>query len=456
MNKLFFCLAMCWACASAVTAEDFQTNGKNNTYNFQTLAGIENSGVFKSGNTYVVKGTCTISQGDHFKIDEGAVVAFTDNARLVIQGTADLTTSLPTTLTKYGGASSCIGISVQNDAVTEVKNLNFEYVGLQGNTSAGMNVRSCHFSNHNGSISAALSLGADGATFHITDCTFDHCQKAAIGGAANYSCPTTIERCTFTHNSQANGNVPQLNLTAASHVTVSECTVEGDPSLTMVGGIAIANWFGYSGMKATVDHCLIKDNRYGITTMGIMDVDIIGNELIGNNHETNPDNGGSGISLYDPYLQQKAVITANRIEGNLWGITVIGCGDVNIGKTEVAEDADDYNPGMNVFKDNGNRDVLYDIYNNSTNKVYAQGNLWNVAQQDEKSIEEVVFHKNDNPSLGEVVFMPAGDPSAIHSAQAQRPADTRIFNIQGVQVGTGSYEALPRGLYIVNGKKIAR
>lgn len=456
MNKLFFCLAMSWACASAVMAEDFQTNGKNNTYNFQTLAGIENSGVFKSGNTYVVKGTCTISQGDHFKIDEGAVVAFTDNARLVIQGTADLTTSLPTTLTKYGGASSCIGISVQNDAVTEVKNLNFEYVGLQGNTSAGMNVRSCHFSNHNGSISAALSLGSDGATFHITDCTFDHCQKAAIGGAANYSCPTTIERCTFTHNSQANGNVPQLNLTAASHVTVSECTVEGDPSLTMVGGIAIANWFGYSGMKATVDHCLIKDNRYGITTMGIMDVDIIGNELIGNNHETNPDNGGSGISLYDPYLQQKAVITANRIEGNLWGITVIGCGDVNIGKTEVTEDADDYNPGMNVFKDNGNRDVFYDIYNNSTNKVYAQGNLWNVAQQDEKSIEEVVFHKNDNPSLGEVIFMPAGDPAAIHTAHAQRPTDTRIFNMQGVQVGTGSYEALPRGLYIVNGKKIAR
>jgi hypothetical protein len=38
----------------------------------------------------------------------------------------------------------------------------------------------------------------------------------------------------------------------------------------------------------------------------------------------------------------------------------------------------------------------------------AQGNTWNVDVQDEASIEEVIYHKVDNASLGLVTFMPAG------------------------------------------------
>jgi hypothetical protein len=80
--------------------------------------------------------------------------------------------------------------------------------------------------------------------------------------------------------------------------------------------------------------------------------------------------------------------------------------NLNLGNLE---DEDNYNPGGNVFINNGNNGVLYDLYNNSANTVYAQGNTWNVEVQDQESIEGVIFHKNDNSALGEVIFMPAAE-----------------------------------------------
>lgn len=100
------------------------------------------------------------------------------------------------------------------------------------------------------------------------------------------------------------------------------------------------------------------------------------------------------------------------------GQTVIGGGNVNIGKTEDSS-AEDYNPGGNVFVDNGNGGVLYDLYNNGQNTIYAQGNKWNVAEQTEELIETVITHKNDNASLGEVIFMPPMGSSSVTDVATQ-------------------------------------
>ena len=349
--------------------------------------------------------------------------------------------------------SSFYGLNVQSEEMTDVSNLTFEYVGLRGGNTAGMNVSGCKFLNHNGTASGALFLGGNGASFKVENCEFENCQKAAIGGAANFFCPLLVENCTFKMNSQANGNVPQLNLTASEDITIRNCVVEGDSTLTMVGGIGIANWFGMEGMNVSIEGCEITNNRYGITTMGIMDVVIKNNVISNNKFEVNPNNGGSGISLYDPYYKQKAVITGNIIEKSLWGITVIGCGDVNLGKTEVSADAADYNPGGNVFHDNGNNGIFYDIYNNSVNTVYAQGNIWNVGTQDAESIETVIYHKTDDPSLGEVIFMPAGDPQGISAISSDHGIKSQVYNLQGIRV---SYPGAKKGIYIENGKKVIR
>ncbi len=434
-------------------ANDYSTPGDGKAYSFETLAGIAESGVSITDGAYVVNGTVTIALGDEFKIDNGATVLFADAAELVVKGKADLRAATPTLLGRLGESTSCYGLNIQSEEVTEVSNLTFEYVGLRGGTTAGMNVSDCKFLNHNGTASGALFLGGNGASFKVENCEFENCQKAAIGGAANFFCPLLVENCTFKMNSQANGNVPQLNLTASEDITIRNCVVEGDSTLTMVGGIGIANWFGSEGMNVCIEGCEITNNRYGITTMGIMDVVIKNNVISNNKFEVNPNNGGSGISLYDPYYKQKAVISGNIIEKSLWGITVIGCGDVNLGKTEVDADASDYNPGGNVFRDNGNNGVLYDIYNNSMNTVYAQGNIWNVSIQDAEHIETVIYHKIDDPSLGEVIFMPAGDPQGVSPIRPDDEFQTKVYNLQGIRV---THPGTKKGIYIVNGKKVMR
>ena len=148
----------------------------------------------------------------------------------------------------------------------------------------------------------------------ISECRFDSCMKAAIGGAANFMCPVVIDHCQFYHNSQANGNIPQLNLTASSDVSIVDCTLEGDSTKYMSGGIAVANWYGVDGLTTTIANCEVRNSRYGLTTMGVMDVYITDNQLINNRYEQNPMNGGSAISLYDPYYKQKVYISGNRLE----------------------------------------------------------------------------------------------------------------------------------------------
>ena len=142
-----------------------------------------------------------------------------------------------------------------------------------------------------------------------------------------------------------------------------------------------------------------------------MYVEYIKNTIKNNRYDPNPMTGGSGISISSQANGQVAKLTGNFISGHLWGVTIIGNiekgtgPDVNLGNLSEGKE---YNPGLNEFKDNGNGGKLYDLYNNSAKDVYAQGNKWNVAVQDEMSIEDVITHKKDDSNLGEVFFIPAG------------------------------------------------
>ena len=74
--------------------------------------------------------------------------------------------------------------------------------------------------------------------------------------------------------------------------------------------------------------------RYGVTAMSASATQMVleGNSITHNCNETNPNNGGSGISIYGPV---DVYATGNLIEGNLWGVTIIGkAGNVNFGKTD--------------------------------------------------------------------------------------------------------------------------
>ena len=470
MKKLITSLLLTVLCTTAFA--QFTTAGDGKTYSIQELAGIDGTGIVAwelSENvppTYQLTQSITIANGDKFVMDNGIDLLFEKNVTLTIEGEADFNLTNGSSFdsaTDFGEPLNA-AVRIAGTTTTQFNKCTFYEVGLQLMSEGATNVNRCSFYCHDGSSAAALYFISAGAASTIENCYFEWCAKAAIGSAANASQPLTIKNCTFEMNSAANNNVPQINITAANPLTIEGCAINGNPVNNMVGGIGISNFMSYDA-DITISNCEIRDNRYGIGLVGpAANIRIKDCTLVNNCYETNPMNGGSGISLYDPYQQTKAVLSGNHIEGSLWGVTIIGCKDVNLG---CLEEGENYNPGGNVFVDNGNNDQLYDLYNNSTLTVYAQNNTWNVSEQTEEQIESVIFHKHDNPQLGEVIFMPAANGTDIKGI-AINEKNAAIYDLQGRKINSQFSSQrhtleerilnsqLKKGLYIVNGKKVVR
>ncbi|MFR3853538.1 MAG: hypothetical protein ACLTXP_15805 [Odoribacter splanchnicus] len=102
-------------------------------------------------------------------------------------------------------------------------------------------------------------------------------------------------------------------------------TVIGPGEITTNGGIAVNNMLSIAGSnKVLIEGNKVSDCRYGITTNGVMDIRIINNILENNKWDSNPMNGGSGVSIYNTGGGQKIYMSGNTITGHLWGITNIG------------------------------------------------------------------------------------------------------------------------------------
>ena len=295
----------------------------------------------------------------------------------------------------------------------------------------------------------------------FTNCEFYSNEGAAIGSPANGQASPQIMNCQFTNNVTSNANLPQINLGPGSQdsIRIVNCTIEGH--FDMSGGIAITDLMNTGDTKILLKNNVIKNNRYGYNQQGYNLSSVIdGNQFIDNNLETDPMNGGSGISVFGMNENNKAYIRNNVITGNLWGITAINAFNIDLG-TE-----GDW--GHNKIHDNGNGGVIYDLYNNSTSDILAVGNYWGTS--DEQEIEDHITHQNDDPSLGLVIFVPFdSDDAIIESENAvfelwPNPAQGRflvegkgnmtITNMLGQVVytkeivGEKSIE-LPQGMYFV-------
>lgn len=457
MKRILLIVTAALLSTVSVLADDFKTDGNGTTWTLSKLAGTEGSGVAKDGKTFTISNSIEVTAGDKFEIESGIKVLMADGVQLRISCDADFNASERVVFTSTDENARPYGIFMDNNnSITYFSNIDFEYAGLKNFGTYGLNVSGCTFRKHNGvSGTSALGLGTNGAEFNVNNCTFEECMRSAVGGAANYANSITMENCVFNGNGTANMNTPQINLTTAGNVTVRNCKITGNPAHNMVGGIVVSNLIGMTGdMNTLIEGNEIRDCRFGLATYCEQKAVIRNNLLVNNKYENNPNNGGSGINIYDPQMTQTTMITGNYIEGNLWGVTVIGGKNVNLGKTEDKE-ADDYNPGLNVFLNNGNSGSTFDLYNNSTNTVYAQGNYWkSVDSQDQESIETVIFHKNDNSRLGEVIFMPAldKDPSGINNTTAYgKIRSIKIYSLNGIKVAEtdrqDGFSGLRPGIY---------
>ena len=220
----------------------------------------------------------------------------------------------------------------------------------------------------------------------------------------------------------------------------------------MAGGISIADLMDTGNTKILLKNNDINHNRYGYNQQGYhLSSTIIGNTFDQNNLETNPMNGGSGISIYGMDENNKAYIRNNVITKNLWGITVINAADVDLGIE------DDW--GNNIIHDNGHitnygMDFTYfDLYNNSANDIMAVGNYWGTT--DIQEIEDHITHKNDDPNLGLVNYIPFLEDDGVNES------DTTDFEVWPNPVSDGSFtltleNAIPSELviYNVNGQMV--
>ncbi len=432
------------ALPAIVSANVFTSPGNGSTWTLEKLAAIDTVGVtLESTGVYVMTENVNISAGDTFALESGITLKMANGIQLYSEGMIDMNCQTKSLITRNTEEDTPKGfyIAYENSVDTMLlNNVDFEYAGFRTWFESGaMNITNCSFKYNNGknNSAGALALAKSGSKYKIRNCEFISNTVPAIGAGANIQVGCIIENCLFDDNNTANSNKPQINITSGGEddVIIRNCKLFG-AQRTKVGAISVANLLGLGGPNnVTIENCEIRDHRYAITHNGApMNIVIKGNTMIDNKYETNAMNGGSGISLYDPNGAQNVYIEGNHIEGSLWGITVIGGGNVNLGKT-FDPTAADYNPGNNTFKDNGNGGVLYDLYNNGTSTVWAQGNTWNVDEQTNEKIETVIFHKADDGSLGEVIYQEgANGVESITADGFDTNAPAEYYNIQGIKV----------------------
>ncbi len=455
--KKFYAFLVLAAVAAGAMADDFVTDGTGNVYTFNALSQIEGTGVtLLDDGSYLVSADFTIAEGDVLQLQNIDVIKMADGVRITLDGDADFAPADTAVVTRDAEGSKPKGFWMMGEnGNATLKNVTFEYVGVVfGGANSSLTANNCTFTLHNGksSSSGALSFNASCGGNVVENCYFIENTLNAIGNGATNPVGIIIRNCLFWHNTTDNRNKPQINLTVGGDydVLIADNEVIGG-QFTLSGGIGLSNMMGlaHSGINI-IENNYIADNRYGITTIGSVDAIIRNNTMIDNCYDPNPNNGGSCVSIYDSSSSANIYMEGNWMEGGLWGITVpTGAPNINLGKVEDPE-AEDYNPGNNTFVNNGNGGELYDLFNNGTATIWAQGNTWNVAEQTEENIEEVIYHQVDDPSKGLVIFMPAKTPStAVEEVSAAQQQDNRYYNLMGQPI-----ENPTGGIYIHNGKKI--
>ena len=399
------------ACQITV-AEEYATVGDGRTYTFEALSNIPSSDVTVEDGAYIVNTDFKVAEGDILQLENNDLIKLHDKINITFEGIAHFAPSDTATITRYDDTAEpkSIYFTGENSKGT-FKNITLIDVPIRHFGHQPTSFDNCTFKDIQ-SKNSAITVGSTAQTT-ISNCRFLNNGYPAISHDAKTGSPIHFENNYLYKNSSTARNRPQINIGPGGDngdVKLIGNTIIGPGEITTCGGIAVSNLLGVPGPnKVLIENNNVSDCRYGITTVGTMDVEFINNILVDNNFDSNPMSGGSGISLSSQADGQKAKLTGNTITGHHWGITIIGNvgrgtgPDVNLGNLAEGED---YNPGLNTFKDNGNSGQLFDLFNNSAKDVYAQGNTWNVAVQDQESIEGVISHKADDPNLGLVIFMP--------------------------------------------------
>lgn len=412
--------------------------------------GYDNDNIVLSKKYFTINGDLVISEGE--------TLLFAGVTEMEVNG--NLTVTNATIGAAEGSEGTAKGFRMYTEGVSAtLTGSTFNYVGINygnGTEQGCLTATNCVFNNHNTKGGNAVINFTSLSNGNLIEfCEFNNPTLSAVASGANVPCGVTIKGNVIHKPNASTRLYPGINMSATGSfdIVIDGNEVYGPAAETRSGGIALACLLGNPPTGTLyVTNNYVENCSYGITLTGPGNVRMIGNTVLNNKYISNPNNGGSGLNITcnSANVVAKAYMQDNHIEGNVWGVTVIGNVDINAGCLDPTR-ADEYNPGGNVFVNNGNGDpfVQYDWYNNTANTSYAQGNIWSVEVQDAEHIAEVIVDKADNAALGEVIYMPAGNPSAIETINVEGNGNVQRYNLMGQPVDSNY-----RGIVIEKGKKV--
>ena len=378
------------------------------------------STVTVSGNEYTLHENLLVEENDSLSLDEDLTLKIAAGVEIEVEGYFSSDAD-EITITAVDTENPYEGFWFYETAEVYFNNTLVEYGG-------GLKVVTPNFVMENSEVSNNVSGSSTGGAISfsngspvIQNSVFKFNENPALSSGANTSVSAQILNNYFEGNNTTNNNRPQLNMGPsgeADSIRIINNTVIGNRDLTMVGGISASSLIGVEN-KILIDGNTVRDNRYGIASLGASTGIIRNNIIEDNNTENAPMNGGSGINLFSTDI---VYVTNNQIRRNLWGITMQGTAHANLGSDDTA----DFNPGGNVFSDNGNGGVTYALYNNTPNEVKALHNCWIEGQESTyEQVEDVISHVVDDETLGEVFF----DPFDCGIVMATNDLNDKAFKI---------------------------
>jgi hypothetical protein len=397
IGLLFLCLVV----YNQLVAQ-YTTPGTGVDWTLDDIAAASPTTLTLSGDTYTLHEDLIIASPDIVRIDTNLTWLIEADLRITVFGSF-LVTGEAVTIRAADSELPFDGFRFEEFSEILIQNTLLEYGG-------GLQVLTENFTLDNSTVRYQHSGTATGGAIALsrgmpvlTNNTISFNDNPAISSAANASVSPLISGNHIEANNQTNNNRPQINLgptRASDTLRIINNTLIGDRDLMMAGGIALANLVGGT-ILAQIEGNTIRDNRYGITIVGPTQHVIISHNIIEDNDtQGDPMLGGSGINLNAPTGGQEVWVYENQIRRNLWGVTIQGPVQANLG--------DDFdNPGGNVFADNGNNGEVVALYNNGPETIPAQHNCWIEGEEITlEQAEEVIVHKTDDPSLGEVLYDP--------------------------------------------------
>ncbi len=424
---------------SAQVFGQFTTPGTGVRWTLDSIATYSPETMTVAGSDYQLLQGLTIAENDSLVLDQSLTLAIGEGIEVAVRGFFSSNADA-ITITSIDSEKPYKGFWFYDTSEGYFNNTLIEYGGGIRVITPLFTMENCEVSNNNndkGSATGGAVVFSNGSPV-IKNSVFRNNVHPALSSGANTSVALQLSDSYFEGNNQKNNNRPQINMgpsgTADSTRIIGNVVI-GDRSLTVVGGISVSSLVGVEN-RFIIKNNLISDNRYGITTTGNSTGYIIGNIIENNDTETNPLVGGSGISLYSTNM---VIITGNQISNNLWGVTLIDKTVANLG----SDDPDDFNPGGNIFSNNGNGGQIYALYNNTANPVKALRNCWIEGQESTaEEVESVIFHKVDDESLGEVFYDPfdcgitnANHDMALIKLNIYPNPSAGLVHVQAVEAG---------------------